>query len=304
MTQPARRQQGAILVLVLWFVVALSLLVLAGTRSTRQVAQDASLEFERMRSEALLDAALQLVERRLLDDKALASEYRSLRLGMGADTVDVEAVPSEGLVDVNVASNAVLRALFMRAGGLAQGEADILIDRIHDYIDPDDIPNGPGGAEAPQYRAAGLPDVPRNAGLDDLTELNGVMGMTTGLYAKIAPFLGLNGQQRIEAQAAPPALIDRLSAQQGLGAAVHAAPPEMRAALIQSDSIAELFSVSAGGAGGLARLTARLRSPDGRLWQRQVWVNLRTKPDSLTPWSTQVVEPTRRLPLASESVTP
>lgn len=289
-----RQITGAALILVLWLVAALSLVVLAGAQGVRQQAQRATLDLERLRTESVLDAAIQVVAQRLLVDKGQGSQYRILRLALGSSDVWVEITPSGGLVDVNVASDALLQALFQRAGGLSSGEAAILSSRVRDYIDPDDAPSGVGGAEAAQYRAAGWPTLPRNAAVEDLSELKFVLGMTTGLYEIIAPHLGINGQQRIEIDSAPPALIDALTGQQGLGARIHNSPPEMRAGVLLSGAAAEFFTPTRSSGAQTMRLRAFARAEGERWWLREVWVDLGERPDALTPWTTLSIEPTRR----------
>ncbi|WP_233589859.1 general secretion pathway protein GspK [Acidovorax sp. FJL06] len=280
--------------MVLWLVAALSLVVLAGAQGVRQQTQRTTLDLERLRAESVLDAAIQLTAQRLLLDKGKDSSYRIQRLSLGQSDIWVEITPSGGLVDVNVASDALLQALFQRAGGLSPGEAAILASRVRDYLDPDDIPSGVGGAEAAQYRAAGWPSMPRNAALDDLSELKSVLGMTAGLYEIIAPHLGINGQQRIEIDSAPPALIDALTGQQGLGARIHKSPPEMRAGLLLSGAAAEFFMPARSSGGQTLRLRAFAQVEGDRWWQREVWMDLGERPDALTPWTTRSVEPTRR----------
>ena len=285
---------GAALIMVLWLVAALSLVVVAGAQGVRQQAQRASLDMERLRAESALDPAIQLVAQKLLSDKGKESQYRIQRLGLGQNDVWVEITPSGGLVDVNVASDALLLALFQRAGGLSAGESAILVSRVRDYIDPDDTPSGVGGAEAAQYRAAGWPSLPRNGALDDASELKAVLGITPGLYEIIAPHLGINGQQRIEIDSAPPALIDALTGQPGLGARIHNAPPETRAGVLLSGAAAELFSPARSSGAQTMRLRAYVRADSGRWWLREVWIDLGERPDALTPWTTLSIEPTRR----------
>ena len=285
---------GAALIMVLWLVAALSLVVVAGAQGVRQQAQRASLDMERSRAESALDPAIQLVAQKLLSDKGKESQYRIQRLGLGQNDVWVEITPSGGLVDVNVASDALLLALFQRAGGLSAGESAILVSRVRDYIDPDDTPSGVGGAEAAQYRAAGWPSLPRNGALDDASELKAVLGITPGLYEIIAPHLGINGQQRIEIDSAPPALIDALTGQPGLGARIHNAPPETRAGVLLSGAAAELFSPARSSGAQTMRLRAYVRADSGRWWLREVWIDLGERPDALTPWTTLSIEPTRR----------
>lgn len=293
MIRGRKHHAGTALVLVLWLVAALSLVVLAGAHGVRQQTQRVAVDLDRLRAEAVLDAALQLGVQRLMADRGAASQFRMLRMQLGQNAVSVEILPSGGLVDVNVASEALLGALLQKVGGLAPGEAAILASRIRDFIDPDDTPGGVGGAEAPQYRAAGRQIMPRNAALDDLSELRAVLGMTPELYEIISPYLGINGQQRIDIGSAPPALIDALSGQSGLGARVHSSPPEMRTGALLSGAAAEFFA-SARSSGGAVKVRAFMKTDGERWWLREAWVDLRERPDSLTPWTMLSLEPTRR----------
>ena len=289
-----RGSNGAALILVLWLVASLSLVVMASARSVRLQTQHTALEVERMRSESTLDAAIELTLQRMMSDKPGDMGYRVQRMALGPNEVWVEITPSGGLVDVNVASEALLQALFQRGGGLSAGEAVIMASRVRDFIDPDDSPGGVGGAEAAQYRAAGWPTVPRNAALDDLSELRSVLGMTAELYEIIAPHLGINGQQRIEIDSAPPALIDALSGQPGLGARIHNSPPETRAAALQSGPAADFFSPARSGGGQTVRVKAFIQTEGDRWWQREAWVDLSERPGAVTPWTMLSLEPIRR----------
>lgn len=294
MSRGGRNGRGTALVLVLWLMAALSLLVLVSANSIRQQTQRVSIDLERLRMELALDTALQLGVQNLMADRAAGSFYRRQHLQLGNNNVRIETIPSSGLIDVNVASDELLQALFERAGGLPPGEALIMITRIRDYIDPDSEPGEIGGAEAPQYRAAGRPTGPPNRGLDDLSELRMVLGMTPELYEIIMPFLGVNGQSRIRIDAAPPALIDMLSGRKGFGEQILSSPPESRASEFLSGPAAELFSP-----GGVSARTVRMRvsiqAEGGRWWQREAWIDLSERPDTLTPWTTLSLEPTRRM---------
>lgn len=294
MARSMRRGRGAALILVLWLVASLSLVVMASARSVRQQSQRVAMDLERIRVETMLDAAIELTAQRLLTDRNVANVYSLQRLPLDGRDVWVEITPSGGLVDVNVASDALLQTLFQRAAGLSAGEAVILTSRVRDYLDPDDSPSGVGGAEAPQYRAAGWPSMPRNGALDDLSELRSVLGMTSGLYEIIAPHLGINGQQRIEIDSAPPALIDALTGQKGLGARIHNSPPETRGGALMTGSAADFFSPARGG-GTTVRLKAAMKLEGERWWQREAWVDLSERPGNLTPWTMLTLEPTRRL---------
>lgn len=299
-----RKHTGMALVLVLWLVAALSLVVLASAHGIRQQTRHVGMSLERLRSESVLDAALQLVAQQLLAEKSVAAQYRLQRMTLGPSEIWLETTPADGLVDVNVASDALLQALFLRVGGIAPGEAAVLVSRIRDFLDPDDIPGGIGGAEAAQYRAAGWPSMPRNAALDDLSELKSVLGMTPALYEIIAPHLGINGQQRLAIDSAPPALIDVLTGQPGLGARIHTSPPEMRAGLLLSGAAAEFFTSAKAGGGGAVRVRAFMQADGERWWQREAWIDLGQRPHVLTAWTTLSLEPTRRINKPEQEINP
>ena len=214
---------------------------------------------------------------------------------LGGSTIWLEITPANGLVDINVASDALFQALFQNVGRLAPGEAAVMVSRVRDFIDPDDVPSGIGGAEAAQYRAANWPAVPRNTRLDDLSELKAVLGMTPALYETIFPYLGINGQQRIDIRSAPSALIDALTGESGLGARIHSSPSDAQTSVPLSGIAAEFFtSAPAGGAQAL-RVRVFMQTEGGRWWQREAWIDLNERPDGLMPWTTLSLEPTRRV---------
>ncbi|MBS0507002.1 MAG: general secretion pathway protein GspK [Proteobacteria bacterium] len=303
MGRSQQHNRGAALVLVLWLVAALSLVVLASAQGMRLQTRRVGVELERMRAEQMLDAALELGAQRLMVDRGAPGRYREWRMPMGDAAARLEIIPAAGLVDVNVATEQLLEAVLEKIGGLPPGEANIMASRIKDFIDPDDAPSGAGGAEAPQYRAAGRIVMPRNAPVDDLSELQMVLGMTPQLYGIISPYLGINGKARIAVDAAPPALIDKLTGQPGLGARIHSTPLEGRADLLTGVA-ANFFSPDAGGGGGALKLRASVRTQDGRWWQREAWVDLSERPDTLTPWTTLSLEPTRRMQTPQQEMNP
>ena len=294
LTRPLRHGSvGAALVLVLWLVAALSLTVLAGAKGMRQQTQQAGLALERLRAEAVMDGALQLAAQRLVAERDQPSHYRREVLTLEGQEIWLEVTPATGLIDVNVASDGLLLALLQRVGGLPAGDAAIMVSRIRDFLDPDDTPTGAGGAEAAQYRAAGWPVVPRNSALEDLSELKSVLGMTPELYDIIAPHLGINGQQRLSLDATPPALIDALAGQKGLGAKIHTASPETRAGML-SGSAAEFFSPAASNMVLAVRVQVLMQMNEERWWLREGWIDPHERPDTLAPWTLLSLEPTRR----------
>jgi len=108
--------------------------------------------------------------------------------------ISVSALDESGKIDLNVASDALLKGLLKSAGGLDETEASRLVDAIGDWKDPDDL-RRPNGAEAADYRAAGSPYLPANGAFETLAELQRVLGMTPALYAALADSLTVHSRQ-------------------------------------------------------------------------------------------------------------
>ncbi|TGE01239.1 type II secretion system protein GspK [Methylobacterium nonmethylotrophicum] len=85
-----------------------------------------------------------------------------------------------GLVDLNGAPRTLLEDAF-RALGIPDREAAAIAAETVDARDPDDVPE-PNGAEAPQYRARGLPG-PRNAPFGSVDEIDGLPSVTEPIAA-------------------------------------------------------------------------------------------------------------------------
>jgi general secretion pathway protein K len=301
----SHRLFGSALVLVLWLVAALSLVVMAGVKTIRQQTDHIGAQLNSIRAEFILDGATQLIAQRMLASPDLANVYRWLLLELDGQRVWVEVTPADGLVDVVVASEELLRTFIERVSGLSPDDSQVLTSRIRDWIDPDDQPSGAGGAESPQYRMAGWPTAPRNGPPEDSSELRSVMGMTPEVYDKIAPYLGLNGQQRLHLESTPPELVDQLTGEVGMGEKVLRTPQPQRASLLQSFAAKELF-IDAPGAGLRdIRLRAFLvSSEEDRWWHRETWISLAPRPDTLTPWTTLLVNPIQRIPKPNDYFMP
>jgi general secretion pathway protein K len=99
--------------------------------------------------------------------------------------VTVEVTDESGMIDLNTADGVMLTSLFVSVG-VDLNRAQALADAIQDWRDPDDLPREQG-AEANEYRAAGLSWVPRNAPFQTTSEVQQVFGMDYDLYQKIEP---------------------------------------------------------------------------------------------------------------------
>ncbi len=192
------RQRGVALVLVMW--VSVILAVVAGSfileRRTETLIVMNSISMAR--AEAAADAGV---------SRAIAESYRNDPAALDAWKRDgaphdwvwdgvpvrVEMRDESAKIDLNTASEALLRGLLV-SSGLADEEANRLLDAILDWRDPDSFKR-PNGAEEPDYRAAGLTYRPGNAPFQALEELQLVLGMRPEIHRRLAPSLTVYSRQ-------------------------------------------------------------------------------------------------------------
>ena len=198
MTRPASRQRGVALVLVIW--VAVIIAVVAGSfileRRTETLVVMNSISMARAESAANAGVARAISESYRNDPTALDAWKRD---GAPHDwtfdgiAVRVEMRDESAKIDVNTASEALLRGLLVSIG-LADDEATRLLDAILDWRDAD-ILKRPNGAEESDYRAAGLPYRPGNAPFQAMEELQLVLGMRPEIYRRLAPSITVYSRQ-------------------------------------------------------------------------------------------------------------
>lgn len=197
MTRPMASQRGVALVLVLW--VSVLLTVIASTfiveRRTETLVVQNSVSLAR--AEAAADAGVQrgLLELYRTDDAPDKWRRDGTRQQWSFDgiPVRVELRDESAKIDLNTASDALLRGLLLTSG-LADDEATQLLDAILDWRDPDSLKR-PNGAEEADYREAGLAYKPANAAFQALEELQLVLGMRPELYRRLAPFITVYSRQ-------------------------------------------------------------------------------------------------------------
>jgi general secretion pathway protein K len=106
------------------------------------------------------------------------------------------------VVNLNAATEEMLRNFFSQGLELDFAQADRLTQAVLDWRDSDDIPRV-NGAERDQYLRAGAAVLPPNRGFPDVDELRHVLGMTPEIFAEALPYLSLRGSGRVNVNAAP-----------------------------------------------------------------------------------------------------
>lgn len=186
------RRRGVALVVVLWLLVLLSALVgLFALNAHAEALQAAALR-QRVALEHAAEAGIEAVAARLLaiDERRRPlpdGREQTFDFGEGIE-VRVAVVDESGKIDLNVADANLLARLFQQFG-LGAGEAAQLAGAIVDWRDADGLVSPGGGAEAREYRAAGLPYGPADRPFTRVSELQRVLGMRHALYREVRPYL-------------------------------------------------------------------------------------------------------------------
>ena len=191
------KQRGIALILVLWIMTLLMLIASSFIYAMRTDVVIVANSVARAQLEAAADAAVQrgvfeifkppqLPGRWAADGVAQTWSYQGI-------AVEVSMTDESGKIDINTASDALLRGLFL-AQGLKEDEAASLTDAILDWRDPDSLKRLRGAEEA-EYVAAGYTYKPANAAFQSNEELRLVMGMTPELYEKVAPLITIYSRQ-------------------------------------------------------------------------------------------------------------
>ena len=198
-------ESGIALVLVLWVVTLMALVAASSLGSTRTQLELARNTVENAKAEALADGGVYRAVLALLEP--------DLRQGWRADGTAYDFILADGRIEVsvqdeagkiglNVAPEEELRGLF-QANGLDEPSSAALAGAIADWRDQDDL-RRPDGAEAEDYRKAGLPYGPGNRPFAEIGELRQVLGMTAALYERLAPLLTVySRRQEVDLMTAP-----------------------------------------------------------------------------------------------------
>ena len=192
-----RGQRGVALVLVMWasilIAVVASSFMLERRTDTMVIANSVSMA----RAQGAADAGVQraIFEAYRNDNAPEAWKRDGMPHVWSFDGIPVRVVMRDesAKIDVNVASDALLRGLFTSIG-LSDDDANTLLDRILDWRDADSLKRL-HGAEEDDYKAAGLAYRPANAPFQAIEELQLVLGMRPEIYRRIAPSITVYSRQ-------------------------------------------------------------------------------------------------------------
>jgi type II secretory pathway component PulK len=180
-------QEGIALIAVLWMLILLSIIAAALSLETRSNIRIARNMADHATARAAADAGIQRATLDLIsipDDQKFNTDGTVYNWGFGKGVVRISIQDELTKINLNEAPEATLAALFTSIG-IGADRARSLADSIADFRDPDNLVR-PQGAEAAQYRTAGLAWGPANAAFDSVEEVQQVLGIDGAIYRQIA----------------------------------------------------------------------------------------------------------------------
>ncbi len=174
--RPPSHPRGAALLLVLWAIAAVSFVVvwLAGLVDIELESGASDAAGFKARNIALSGVAIGLHPQVKRDDTdLLEQEFED------GSRLQVRIRGEGARLNINLLlarqDRVTLKNLFA-LWGVSNDDADVLIDRLTDYVD-NDIGRQLNGAEEAEYLAAGIPDAPANRPFRSVDEMGRVLGM-------------------------------------------------------------------------------------------------------------------------------
>ena len=194
---PLREQRGIALIIVLWITTLLMLIASSFIYAMRTDVNIVANTMARARLEAAADAAVQRGIMEMLKPPQLPDRWSTdgvaRQWSYQGVAVDVSMTDESGKIDINTASDVLVRGLFLSLG-MKDDEAAAVTDAILDWRDADSLKRLRGAEEA-EYAAAGYAYKPANAAFQSNEELRLVLGMTPELFDKVAPLITIFSRQ-------------------------------------------------------------------------------------------------------------
>jgi general secretion pathway protein K len=190
------KEQGFILIIVIWLMAFFALAAIAVTRAVQAHIRQTANHVQSRNVELLADAGVTLATLDLAKppgrNDARGSRPRrfpidgsAVRCTLDDAVLTISVQDAGGRISLNSASERLLQALFLGLGNpleTARRATDVIID----FRDSDDL-RRVNGAEKPEYLAAGRKLGPKNEPFDAVEELHQVLGLDAPMISAIKP---------------------------------------------------------------------------------------------------------------------
>lgn len=268
-------ERGVALLMALWLLALMAALAVAMATAARTESRLARNLVDEVRARAAAQAGVSHAILMLLDPKAQRRPGSSGTAAVTADVlgskVDIFVRDECGKIDINTGWGTLLLGLVRQYAGDEQAEA--VSQAILDWRDPDRR-RRPRGAEDDDYAAARRLHGARDGPFETVDELQQVLGMDAGLYARLAADITIDCLNAgLDPHAASPAA---LAAIPGLDprareAFLRARDAQQNGQLPELDGAEEYTDTSPAQVFGI-RAVAELPSGGRSAWQAIVWL--------------------------------
>ncbi|MBV9735689.1 MAG: general secretion pathway protein GspK [Acidisphaera sp.] len=190
----SRGERGFALLIVLW---SLGLLALLGSQLGARARTEGRIAFNLRadaQAEAAADGAVHEAIFHLLEPpgRRWHAGGPAYRLALAHGTAEISISNEGGKINPNLASDAMLRSLIGQVAPAA--DPATLAAAIEDWRSRPSRTPRPGGATAPQYKAAGRDYGPPGTAFESLDEVGEVLGVTPDILAAMRPHLSIYTQ--------------------------------------------------------------------------------------------------------------
>jgi general secretion pathway protein K len=194
-----RPQRGIALIMVLWLTVLLAVIGSSFAYSMRGEALAARNTMSLAQARAGADGAVERMayelSRARVSPDAWAPDGQPHTWNEADVALTATAYDESSRIDLNAASDALLKGMLQNVGGQDAETAQRTLDAILDWRDADELKR-PNGAEAPDYQAAGSKYLPTNSPFESVGELQRVLGVDAALMGRVAPLLTVYSRQQ------------------------------------------------------------------------------------------------------------
>lgn len=270
----SRSESGVALVMVLWFVAAMSLMVTGIMGEAKLDMRLSQLYLRQAQAEALGDGAIQMAMLNMLEQqRSRQSRPAVMDLHEQYDEVRVHTRirPASGYINLNYASEKLLGLMFERLGGLDKREAGVLAARVIKW-------------RSRQAERERFDPTLRYGKFEAPEDLLLVEGVNKALYDAVAEAISVTDhwESQVNLLAAPPAVLQVLAdADAALIEHWQQAQKEPSPGVLQPPAETDLVNTAAT---SIYRVEARIRFPDGQVFQRVRWVEYGQAGRDRLPW--------------------
>ena len=184
----ARDQRGAALLLVMWLILLLSGLVAGYAMSARIESMQGNGLARSVAAREAARAGVEYAVSRLMEAdpaRRWSPDGRGYPFVFDGAQIEISVRDETGKVDLNAAAPDLLAGL-MRTLGEPEASARQIAGAIVDWRDEDNLVQVAGGAEDPNYAAAGLAWGAKDAPFETVAEVEQVQGMRPALFRSLA----------------------------------------------------------------------------------------------------------------------